>query len=315
MVQDDCLISNLDLQLVLPLPGDFRPADSLTFFRRDPQEIAERVTAHGLHKALLWRGQPACLSVDFRGAQAHVRLARDGVCPEPGNGAEENALRHMVRRMLGLDQDLDGFMAGFGQHPELASLLAQQRGLRVPATATPFEALAWAITGQQISVAVAVALRRKLIQAGGQVHSSGLFCHPDAASLTSLSFAELREMGFSTAKAQALLSLAEQVAAGELPLDEWAQQLDAERVELIRSRLLAIKGIGPWTVNYALLRGFGWLDGSLHGDVAVRRSLQNLLGKTEKPDEKFTQHWLTQFSPWRALVAAHLWASLTMTTY
>ena len=35
-----------------------------------------------------------------------------------------------------------------------------------------------------------------------------------------------------------------------------------------------LKGIGPWTVDYALLRGFARLDGSLHGDAAVRRQLQ-----------------------------------------
>ncbi|HSX51859.1 MAG TPA: hypothetical protein VLF09_12910, partial [Cellvibrio sp.] len=76
----------------------------------------------------------------------------------------------------------------------------------------------------------------------------------------------------------------------------------------IYNALIQVRGIGPWTVNYALLRGFGWLDGSLHGDVAVRRNLQRLLQCDEKIDEKTTQVWLERFSPWRALVAAHLWA-------
>ncbi|MFT6552722.1 MAG: DNA-3-methyladenine glycosylase II [Zhongshania marina] len=71
---------------------------------------------------------------------------------------------------------------------------------------------------------------------------------------------------------------------------------------------MAIRGIGPWTVNYVLLRGFGYLDGSLHGDVAVRRNLQLLLGREVKITAEETQVWLAQFSPWRALVAAHLWA-------
>ena len=57
-----------------------------------------------------------------------------------------------------------------------------------------------------------------------------------------------------------------------------------------------------------LFSGFGFLDGSLHGDVAVRRNLQALLGREEKIDENETKRWLAQFSPWRALVAAHLWA-------
>jgi DNA-3-methyladenine glycosylase II len=79
-------------------------------------------------------------------------------------------------------------------------------------------------------------------------------------------------------------------------------------VDEIRARLLALKGIGPWTVDYALLRGFGWLDGSLHGDAAVRRGLQLLLGIEEKVSAKWVEDWLAGFSPWRALVGAHLWA-------
>jgi DNA-3-methyladenine glycosylase II len=62
-------------------------------------------------------------------------------------------------------------------------------------------------------------------------------------------------------------------------------------------------------VNYALLRGFGWLDGSLHGDIAVRNQLQQLLITETRPDETVAKDWLSQFEPWRALVAAHLWRS------
>ena len=85
-------------------------------------------------------------------------------------------------------------------------------------------------------------------------------------------------------------------------------------MQQIEQQLLAIKGIGPWTLNYCLLRGYGWPDGSLHGDVAVRRAI-GLLQKEEKPDAAAARIWLDQFQPWRALVAAHLWASLSDKSY
>lgn len=47
---------------------------------------------------------------------------------------------------------------------------------------------------------------------------------------------------------------------------------------------MAVRGIGPRTVNYALMRGIGWLDGSPHGN-AVRCGLQTLLGAPDKIDE------------------------------
>jgi len=78
----------------------------------------------------------------------------------------------------------------------------------------------------------------------------------------------------------------------------------------VRAGFRAIKGVGPWTVNYTLRRGFGHADGSLHGDVAVRNALQRLLSSADKVSALQTEAWLRQFAPWRSLVAAHLWASL-----
>lgn len=92
--------------------------------------------------------------------------------------------------------------------------------------------------------------------------------------------------------------------SGELELNIAQKELP---IEHIRQQLLKIRGIGPWIVNYALLRGYGWLDGSLHGDAAVRRGLQILLKHIEPVDENQTRQWLENLAPWRALVAAHLW--------
>ena len=92
------------------------------------------------------------------------------------------------------------------------------------------------------------------------------------------------------------------------------QPLTPELAQTIEDSLLAIKGIGPWTVHYALLRGFGWLDGSLHGDVAVRNALARLLD-LPAVSQNDAEQWLAAFAPWRALVAAHLWASLSAKSY
>ena len=211
----------------IALPAGFRAEDILEFHRRDPQAFAERV-APGL---------------GFHPAHVDAELAIDS----RSTAANEAALTRLICRMLGLTQRIEVFEQDYRQHPQLGPLIARQSGLRVPLAATPFEALTWAITGQQISVGAAVSMRRKLIKAAGPTHSS-------------------------------------------------------------RERLLDIRGIGPWTVNYTLLRGFGWLDGSLHGDVAVRHGMQILLDSPDKISEKAAQQWLAEFSPWRALLAAHLWA-------
>ena len=295
--------ASLPSACAITLPPDFRRADLLEFHRRDPQALAEKVEDDTLRKGLAWDGRPACLTIRFTGSQAVAELAVDG--PSSRRGGKPDALPVMLRRMLGLTQPVEEFAARYARHPLLAPLIARHPGLRVPVAATPFEALTWAVTGQQISVRAAISLRRRMIEAADLRHSDGLVCHPDAERFSGLSEAGLRQAGFSQSKAQTLLTLSRLVCDGRLPLDDWLTQ--PPPADEIGARLLEVRGIGPWTINYALLRGFGWLDGSLHGDVAVRRGLQTLLGRPDKLGEAETKQWLAEFTPWRALIAAHLW--------
>jgi len=294
-------LENSLLSCQIELPADFRPGDVLAFHRRDPLMVAERVDTGSLQKGLTWQGGAACLTIRFYPRHADAELVLD--VPTADSGAE--LLETMVRRMLGLTQRIGEFEQTYRADPQLGALLARSPGLRVPLAATPFEALTWAITGQQISVGSAVSIRRRLIQGVGLRHSGGLYCHPDARLLAGMTESDLRLTGLSQTKARTLLTLSQLVQDKLLPIDLWLTTLP---VDEIRARLMLVRGIGPWTVNYALLRGFGWLDGSLHGDVAVRRGLQALLGSPEKISPADAESWLAQFSPWRALIAAHLWA-------
>ncbi|MBN8443265.1 MAG: DNA-3-methyladenine glycosylase 2 [Thauera sp.] len=289
------------LFLPVALPDPYRTEDILAFHRRDPAAVAEDVRDDSLRKGLVLADQPCCLTITFRDGLAEATLDADGELPPDAS----HAFCAMTLRALGLTQDIALFERQFHDHPQLGRLIASQRGLRVPVTPTPFEALTWAVTGQQISVRAALSLRRRLILQAGRRHTCGLLCYPDAADLLGLDEATLREAGFSGAKARTLRTVAARVADGSLPLDVWTTDIDPQR---IRDTLLAIPGIGPWTINYTLLRGYAWLDGSLHGDAAVRRGVQIMLDQPDKVGSAQAEEWLSQFTPWRALVGAHLWA-------
>ena len=294
----------------IALPANYRPADILKFHGRDVTEFAEIVRDKSIQKGILINGAPTLVSIRLGKTKARCQLAFDADLD-----VDTLACKTLMRRLLGLVIDADAFEQATRRHPELGATLLAQPGLRLPMSATPFEALIWAITGQQINLGVALQLRRRLIALAKIQHSSGIACHPDAATVSKLSEDQLGAAKFSRAKAQAILTVSRMVCAGDLPLDEWAKQAkDAFDAETIHSRLLAIRGIGPWTANYTMLRGFGWADGSLHGDVAVRNSLQQILQQTDKVSIPQAEAWLAQFSPWRSLVAAHLWARLAKAT-
>ncbi len=301
----------------LTLPDDYRIDDVLAFHRRDAESIAEEVSHQRLRKGVLLDGVPVVLDIALPPAanagvaaaagaaarlSAHVSVIADGAL---NASAREQAL-DAVLNILGLRIDPAPFYAFVKKDKLFAALARKQPGLRIVQSATVFEALTWAIIGQQINLSFAIALRRSFILQAGSQHSSGLWCYPDASATAALSVEDLTSRKFSRAKAETILRLAALVASGELRLELAGDN----SIEQISAALLAVKGIGPWTVNYGLLRGYGYADCSLHGDVAVRAALQTLLGEDLKPDIKRTEEILARYSPHRTMAAAHLWASL-----
>ncbi|MEQ5222913.1 3-methyladenine DNA glycosylase 2 [Providencia alcalifaciens] len=294
--------------VTISLPPYYRIDDFFAFHLRDPQNIAEIVEKNTLRKGIIWQGHAAQIRLSIDDKQATLQLDVDSAETPP----TPNELHHLAIHLLGLNQPIEQFEEQYLTHPILGKLIAPQRGVRVYQSATTFEALVWAIIGQQISVLAAIAIRRRFIQAVGQQHSSGIWCFPTAESVMNVDDEMLRQSGFSLGKIIALRGLCDAIQAGKLDLES---AVTPDNVNDVTAQLLAIKGIGPWTVCYGLLRGFNYLDGSLHGDVAVRRNLQTLLTQDTQPSAKETQEWLTQFTPWRALVAAHLWRSQSAAGY
>lgn len=286
----------------LPLPASYRLHDVLAFHSRDTESVAEQVSAERLRKGILPEGVPVVLDIALAPTSASCTVDADGKLSK----AAQEQVREAALSILGLRIDPEPFSAFAARDKMFGPLTRAQPGLRIVQSATVFEALTWAIIGQQINLSFAISLRRTFILQAGRQHSSGLWCYPAAADVAKLQIDDLTSRKFSRAKAETLLRLAHLVADGALDLEV----SPANSIEHISAALLAVKGIGPWTVNYGLLRGYGYADCSLHGDVAIRAALQALLGEDVKPDMPRTEKILAKYSPHRTMAAAHLWASL-----
>ena len=286
----------------LALPPGYRQADVLAFHGRDAEGVAEQVAPGRLRKGILQDGVAVLLEVDFTASEALCRAGIDG----PVTDGMRDALHGVLLNILGLRIAPEPFAQLVAGDPLMGPLARANGNLRIVQSATPFEALTWAIIGQQINLPFAIALRRTFILQAGRRHSGGLWCYPEARDVARLAPEELTSRKFSRAKAETLLRLAALVDEGALSLELPA----SGEVTAVSQALLNVKGIGPWTVNYALLRGYGYADCSLHGDVAIRAALQKLLQEDSKPDMARTEQWLRQYAPHRTMAAAHLWASL-----
>jgi 3-methyladenine DNA glycosylase/8-oxoguanine DNA glycosylase len=201
-------------------------------------------------------------------------------------------------RLLGWQGDPTAFEVA---HPELA---LRREGLRVLLTLDPFEALVWAILGQQVNLSFAYALRRDLIRLVGLPAGQGLIAHPDAARIAVLKVEDLLALRFSRRKAEYLLHAAIEVATGRLQLHDRHTATDAAR------ELLALRGCGPWTAQYVLMRGLGFRDCVPVGDAGLTLALQRWFGLETRPGAPETLRLMAAFAPHRSLATFHLWASL-----
>ncbi|HVW83598.1 MAG TPA: hypothetical protein VHB50_02920, partial [Bryobacteraceae bacterium] len=256
--------------------------------------VSESVSGDGLRKCVLIDGRAALLDIRFGGEYADCSV----------DTADIFAAHRAIIRILGLGADAAGFERQFRADELLGLTIARQQGLRIPLTPQPWEALAWAIMGQQISLKAAVALRRELIMHAGNAHPIGLRAHPSAEAVAGFNVETLRRLKFSGSKAEYLLAAARAVASGELPLATM-RKMSARRAARLLS---AIRGVGPWTVQYVFLRGLGFADCLPAGDTGLAQGLGRLCG--ERPGELQIRELMARFAPYRSLATCHVWATL-----
>lgn len=287
----------------LSLPSAYCSEEVLAYLGRDAQGPAERRDGQQLCKAVLLDGEPFRLSLHLDGTSAHCRVAG----AQSPSAAQMRTAHHMALRCLGLSGQVAGFERSARQHPALAPLLARRPGLHFPLSATVFESLVWAIVGQQVNLAFAATLRRVVIELAGQPAGEGMLAHPSVAAVAALDPATLCTRQFSRSKAAYLVDTARYLLEHGIDIE----QLPHWSFPAALRRLTAIRGIGPWTAQYTLLRGGGFADCVPVGDVGLTAALQRQFQLGERPKAEATQALMAPFAPWRSLATAHLWASLS----
>ncbi len=159
---------------------------------------------------------------------------------------------------------------------------------------TGYATLLRTIVGQQVSVAAAASVWRRLEEQLG----------PDVApeSLLAADFDALRACGLSRQKQGYARSLCELVVAGAIDFAALPQDDEAAIAELTQ-----IKGIGRWSAEIYLLFAEGRPDIWPAGDLAVQAGLHKLLSLPERPGEKATRDLAQSWRPYRGAAAIFTW--------
>ncbi len=174
--------------------------------------------------------------------------------------------------------------------PRFAQALQQTGTLPLRLKADGFEALLNAIVSQQISVAAAASIWKRLEMAQ--------LIMP--ADVRRASADDLRSCGLSRPKIKYVKSLAES------GLDYTA--LQETQTKQVIAQLIEIKGIGTWTSEIYAMFSLGRADVFAAGDLALQEAAKVLFDLDARPSEKDFNLMAQAWSPWRAVAARLLWA-------
>lgn len=214
------------------------------------------------------------------------------------------ALAAAARHIVSADHDLTAMASVLGTDPVMAALVEEFRGVRLLRLADIFEAAADAVIGQQISVAAAHTIRRRLMAAFNP-GIAPLFPFPHPADLAAAPLAELAGCGLGARRAEYLAGVATLAAAGNLP-DHGLKDMPLPEA---LARLTAIRGVGRWTAELTLLFGVGRTDVWPAGDLGLRDALAQHYGRSQRPTEQETRDLAWAWSDWAGYAAYYLWGA------
>jgi DNA-3-methyladenine glycosylase II len=191
-----------------------------------------------------------------------------------------------------------------GQDPVLRRLIDESGPIdpetdRRGSRPDPYEAIARAIVGQQLSTKAAAAIWGKLTEAfEGRT--------PTPADVLAADDATLRGAGLSKAKVGFLRDLATRVESGELDLASLPELSDEDVV----AALIEVHGVGRWTAEMFLIFHLGRPDVVSTGDLGIRRAVQIAYGLDDLPAPAELERIAEPWRPQRTLACLYLWRSL-----
>lgn len=240
------------------------------------------------------------------GGEAHVRVVLDREKPGVRVSARLATLSDLqpltarVRRWFDLDADSPAIDLQLRQHDVLAPLVKGAPGIRIPGSVDAGETLLRTMVGQQISLAAARTvlgrLAADLAEPTGDGQPSDIlrrFPSPDLIASNGLSV-----LRGPRARVHAIHAAASALATGELELDVGLRTTE------MRSRLMRLPGVGPWTADYVTMRVLGSPDLLLATDLVLLRSLRERGAAASAAEAtRLGEDW----APWRSYATLHLW--------
>ncbi|OAS83095.1 DNA-3-methyladenine glycosylase family protein [Metabacillus litoralis] len=209
-----------------------------------------------------------------------------------------------------LAHDLEIFYQMASKDKILKKLAHKYFGLRIMCIPDLFEALVWAIMGQQINLPFAYTLKQRFVEQFGEFiifEGQRFWLFPSFEKIASLDIDDLRKLQFTTRKAEYIIGIAKEMKSGKLTKKLLLQKQDYHQIQ---KSLILIRGIGAWTADYVMMKCLHQTSSFPIADVGLHNALKNLLSLKEKPTIEEIEEYAANWEGWQAYATFYLWRSL-----
>lgn len=289
----------------IPTPVEFSFDECLVFLNRSSQENLHRVKDRRIIKLINFEEELLLIDITHSQQHLHIRFL-NGTPSEEG----QRVAADYIWEWFDLKTDLSPFYDMASQDSILQNIVKQHFGLRILGLPDLFEAMAWAIMGQQINLTFAYTLKKRLVESFGKSITYEEYTYwtfPSFERLAALAINDLTQLQFSTRKAEYIIGIATEMAKGNLAKARFTDRTDTQ---IIEKELVAIRGIGPWSANYVMMKCLGIPSAFPIADVGLHNALKYQLQLEQKPTISEIEYHAENWKGWEAYATFYLWRSL-----
>jgi DNA-3-methyladenine glycosylase II len=287
----------------IPKPTLFDFGETLWFLDRNLDDCMHRVEGKHVRKLIAFNNEPVLIEVKENAMNLEVEILNDAK-------VTNQFIADYIEEWFDLERDIRPFYRWMKQDADLAPLVKKYKGFRIVGIPDLFECLCWCVIGQQINLAFAYRLKRRLVEKyGRKIVHEGREWHlfPEPEVMAPLNFEVLRAMQFTGKKAEYIIGIAKLFAAGELSKEKLMQLGDEKRM---LEELIKIRGIGEWTANYTLMKSIRAMNCVPYGDIGVNNALHLLKGTPKKNNRVEVDKVFSAFEGWKTYLVFYLWRML-----
>lgn len=286
-------------------PKEFNFEECLHYLDRSNLEVLHQIKEGSVYKLIRVKKSLILCKVGFISNVIRVEFPLD----LPSIHIRKKAAEY-IWEWYDLDQDLEAFYQVAHQDKILKNLAHKYYGLRIMCIPDLFEALVWAIMGQQVNLTFAYTLKKRFVEQFGEslTFEEGTFwLFPSFERIALLNVGDLRKLQFTTRKAEYIIDIANAMKNGEFTKELLLQKKDGQQIQ--RS-LMKIRGIGPWTADYVMMRCLHDASSFPIADVGLHNALRQLLNLERKPTIEEIRKLAANWQGWQAYATFYLWRSL-----